>query len=427
MRYRSFVALTTLALALVAGCAHRPRLPDAPNLYRESAASNYQSVPEPLRTRRTAVLYATDRRRESADGALSYGSERSHEIDFGLATVAMGEDSTWETLVNASQSGQRSTPFYMELLNIEVRGQSPPRRGVIMQGEGWIEDPQFVRETQEAAAQFHALLEEQLSLTPRKDVFVFVHGYNNKFESAAYRAAQIWHFVGREGVPAMFTWPASSGGLLRGYTQDRESGEFAVSHLKAFLRNIASSPQVRKIHLIAHSRGTDVLVTALKELHVEYRGGGRSTRGELKLGQVVLAAPDMDLDVFIEKLAAERLALAPEQLTLYVSRGDKAIGVAEWLFRSRQRIGRVGVEDLDPQTAAVMEHHPTTSVVNVTARTQGSGHDYFLTSPAALSDLILVLRDGRRPGAEHGRPLIDGDAGFWELRDGYPHSGEPSR
>jgi hypothetical protein len=34
--------------------------------------------------------------------------------------------------------------------------------------------------------------------------------------------------------------------------------------------------------------------------------------------------------------------------------------------------------------------------------------------------LILVLRDHRRPGAPHGRPLYDNPEGFWELRDGYP-------
>ena len=35
--------------------------------------------------------------------------------------------------------------------------------------------------------------------------------------------AELWHFLGRQGVPILYTWPAGFGGL-RGYTRDRESG-----------------------------------------------------------------------------------------------------------------------------------------------------------------------------------------------------------
>ncbi len=51
------------------------------------------------------------------------------------------------------------------------------------------------------------------------------------------------------------------------------------------------------------------------------------------------------------------------------------------------------------------------------------GHSYFYGSPAVSSDLLLVLRDGRKPGAEYGRPLKRQADGFWRLERDYPTSG----
>ena len=46
-------------------------------------------------------------------------------------------------------------------------------------------------------------------------------------------------------------------------------------------------------------------------------------------------------------------------------------------------------------------------------------HSYVFSNPAVLSDLILVLRDGRPPGATYGRPLNQPAEGIWELTDAY--------
>ena len=102
--------------------------------------------------------------------------------------------------------------------------------------------------------------------------------------------AQLWHFMGRVGVPVVYTWPAGHPGLLRGYQYDRESGEFTVFHLRQALELLADCPDVEKIHIIAHSRGTDIAMSALRELHIGARAAGLDTRERYKLGTVVLAA-----------------------------------------------------------------------------------------------------------------------------------------
>jgi hypothetical protein len=60
------------------------------------------------------------------------------------------------------------------------------------------------------------------------------------------------------------------------------------------------------------------------------------------------------------------------------------------------------------------------NVIDVLADTGFLGHSYFHENPATSSDVILVLRDNRGPGAENGRPLLKQQEGFWEIKDGYP-------
>ncbi len=235
--------------------------------------------------------------------------------------------------------------------------------------------------------------------------------------------AQLWHFLGREGVPIAYTWPAGRGGMLRGYTYDRESGEFTVLHLRRFLQGLAACPEIEKLHLIGHSRGTDVVMTALRELNLEYKAAGLDTRQELKLGNIVLAAPDLDWEVAMQRIGAERLFAIPEQFVIYLSQDDKAIGISGWLFDSVRRIGDLLESDLSEGQRKALERMPQLQVVDVKVRSDFLGHGYFISNPSVLSDLILVLRNNYAPGAENGRPLIQREGGFWELRDGYPTSG----
>jgi hypothetical protein len=55
------------------------------------------------------------------------------------------------------------------------------------------------------------------------------------------------------------------------------------------------------------------------------------------------------------------------------------------------------------------------------------GHGYFYSDPATSSDLILVMRDRRRPGAAHGRPLTPVDINIWALDEGYPGHNLPRK
>lgn len=72
---------------------------------------------------------------------------------------------------------------------------------------------------------------------------------------------------------------------------------------------------MEKIHLASHSRGTDVLMTALRELIIEYRATGVDLRRRLKVDNVLLLAADIDLEAAVSSdiLALLRFGDAPGQ------------------------------------------------------------------------------------------------------------------
>ena len=210
---------------------------------------------------------------------------------------------------------------------------------------------------------------------------------------------------------------------MRGYNADRESGEFTIFHFKQFLRTVASCPEVETVNIIAHSRGTDVALTSLRELHLLLQGQGKDTAEALKLRQVVVAAPDIDFEVFQQRFGQERVFNATEYFTLYLSETDRALGLATWLFDSVKRVGKVDESDLTAgQQEALMAVSTMSVVQDRMKRNDLLGHSYFIMDPAINSDLILLLRDGLRPGAENGRPLKRDGGGFWILSDpDYPN------
>ena len=101
--------------------------------------------------------------------------------------------------------------------------------------------------------------------------------------------------------------------------------------------------------------------------------------------------------------------------------GDKAIGIAEWLFASpRGRVGTLGIGDLTEEEIRRMKVNAArVTVVNFEGESTGYGHDYFRTNPAVSSDLVLKIRYGLKPG-EAGRPLEYIGLNFWRVPEGYP-------
>ncbi len=393
-----------------------------PSLYSDETAPLFGELDPELTSTEVELIYVTDRAPEKDEvGNLYYGFNRSNSLAVGTTVVNLGQNVTWDELVAASLTQTRFGKFELRTVSISEFARLPPTPIPYQVIEGKVvEDPEVVAEQEAGLARLRSEILRRLALTPRKDVFIYIHGYHNTFEDAAFALAELWHFLGREGLPIIYTWPAGYPGLF-GYTYDRESSEFTVFHLKQVIKWLAEQPEIENIHLIAHSRGTDVTLSAFRELIIWARGAGFNARERLKIANVVIAAPDLDLQVISQRIAAERLGLEVDQATLYSSPNDQAIGIAETLFASpRGRLGTLSIGELtEEETARMKVSSDRLTIVNFEGESTGYGHDYFRTNPAVSSDIVLMLRYGFKPG-EAGRPLDHIGLNFWRVPPGYP-------
>jgi esterase/lipase superfamily enzyme len=157
---------------------------------------------------------------------------------------------------------------------------------------------------------------------------VFVHGYKTSFDSAVYRMTQIVHDTGFTGTPVLFSW--ASGGKVIDYVYDNNSATAARDALEATLRLIAKD--ARRVDVLAHSMGNWVTMEALRQLAI----AGDPTLGG-KLGDVVLASPDIDIDVFKAQMA--RYGRPKEPFIILLSDDDKALSISKRIAGDRPRVG----------------------------------------------------------------------------------------
>jgi esterase/lipase superfamily enzyme len=161
-----------------------------------------------------------------------------------------------------------------------------------------------------------------------RDILLYVHGFNTGYDEARFRLAQIVQDGRFGGVPVLYTWPASDN--LLGYESARENATAARDGLETVLRDLSQLPDVGQIHILAHSLGTYVTMEALREMAI---AGSPDLNG--KLGNVMLAAPDIDLSVFREQIRH----LDASHISVLISSKDRALSLSSWLAGERPRLG----------------------------------------------------------------------------------------
>ena len=420
------IALAAVFATVVqSGCATYSMMP-TPALYiGERARPLFTVIDADRRTPPLDLFYVTDRvRATNHDNAQPYTSDRARHLAFGSTVVEFGQGISWDTLVAQSVSPQRSVAIDLKLGSTTELGRFPDIPYEIERTPaGLSRTPAVIAAHEAAKSAFQAELERRLDRAPRKEVVVFVHGFANTFEDAVLTTGELCHFLGREFVCMVFTWPAGgTKGVFFGYDVDRESAEFAVEDLKKTIRMIAETSGVQKIHLLAHSRGTDLLATAVSDLSVEAYVSRSNIARKFKIGNIALMAPDLDFDVAFSKIwkivsdpdlpygdapRPDVVVPSPEfHITVYVSPNDKALATSGWLFGSLVRIGRVDVSMVRPEGMAQARVLSGFDVIQVTERNCFICHSYFVSNPRVSADLIAMLRYGLKPN-EPGRPLIE--------------------
>lgn len=164
------------------------------------------------------------------------------------------------------------------------------------------------------------------------EVIVFVHGYNTAYQEAVFRAAQMKHDNGFPEAVVSFAWPSKNSMLE--YLTDREASTFSRDYFENVLNDLARTPGVRRINIIAHSMGSWLTMETLRQAKI--RGNSAFLP---KLAEVVLASPDIDVYVFGTQL--DVLGRRDPPITVAISDDDQALSFSQWLTGDVPRVGNI--------------------------------------------------------------------------------------
>jgi esterase/lipase superfamily enzyme len=252
-------------------------------------------------------------------------------------------------------------------------------------------------------AQAKANFNARVARKPGRKVLVFIHGFNTRFEEAVYRLAQLVHDAHVDVEPVLFTWP--SGGSVIDYVYDRDSAMYSRDALEVLLQALANNPNVGSISILAHSMGNYLAIEALRQMSIRDRGLPS------KIRDVMLASPDIDVDVFRRQIASIDAKPRTTQFTLFISRDDRALGLSSFLARTSTRLGA-----LDP------EKEPYSSIleqarVKVVDLTNVASNDATNHSKFASGEVVTAIGDR----LAQGQTLTDAKQGLVESLGGFTH------
>lgn len=230
-------------------------------------------------------------------------------------------------------------------------------------------------------------------MTKSRRVMVFVHGFNNTFEDSVYRFAQIVHDSGADVAPVIFTWPSRAS--VFDYNYDKESTNYSRDALEQVLRAIAREPEVKDITVMAHSMGSWLTVEALRQMAI------RDGRVNAKITDVILASPDLDVDVFGKQFLA--MGENHPRFTLFTSRDDRALSLSRRISGNIDRLGQID-PSVEPYRSGLEKAGIT--VIDLTQLKAGDrlNHGKFAASP----EVVQLI--GKRLVA--GQTITDSEVGL---------------
>jgi esterase/lipase superfamily enzyme len=347
---RSWRLLALLLAPLLTACAGRP----GPELLSPTQAS----IPG---ARMTTVYVATTRARQSPDGNV-FTNGHSRELNYAAFRI--------------------SVPPNHSAGNVELPASAAPSDPAV--SFSTVQQEVLDRPT------FEKLIASRNGPRTARQTCVFVHGFNTNFQEALFRLAQMAADLDVDGTPVLFAWPSEA--RLTGYVADKDAVTASRDQLAEVLTMLARD-STTEVTVIAHSMGAWLTVEALRQLRLAHKDAVISRL------RVVLAAPDIDVDVFRTQMAVIGPLSPP--LTVLVSRDDIALSVSSFLAHERPRLGMVNVDDPRVQEAAVKARLEIVDVSSVNAPDR-LHHDRFASLAALYPRLAAADASGaglRRAGA----------------------------
>ena len=268
-------------------------------------------------------------------------------------------------------------------------------------------------------AEFVEKLRGYVDRSPRRSLFIMVHGFGERFTLALRRTAFFASVLDANTPVLVFDWPADQRGMLRGYREARRVATASASELAKTLEIILREVEPDNLAILGNSLGAQVVVDAFSVLYAdpEFSDAG------IEFSQVILTAPDVDQARFNQQFREEIVALA-DHLTVYVSSNDRALIVSRLLAGET----RAGESTLEPDQFAeavrlaelVEPGDDLITLVDVTPvnRTRNF-HNFYVESPEFFDDLYVRLARGDASANRRIHRVVTPDsATYWVLTRG---------
>src|SRR5262249_57794412 len=139
------------------------------------------------------VFYGTDRARKDEPKRLIYTSERARRLELGQALV---------TVPKTHQVPNIERPFAIRIPYFQVtiyEGAEDPKNHFTVKEMTVLTADQFLAKARERVNGSRAFKDQAV---------VFVHGYNNPFDYALYRTAQMAYDLKFDGHAFLYSWPS---------------------------------------------------------------------------------------------------------------------------------------------------------------------------------------------------------------------------
>lgn len=341
---RGLQTLCAVAVVLLSACAPRP------------GGETLTVVPEAEAAHSLAITVASTRGRDPQTG--NYTDARARALNYERFTIAIPPDHEASKIEWPNEKPDPSRSF-------AVTARDPlPGLDIHRSGRG------------------------------RQDVVVFVHGYNQTFPESLFRLAQVTADGHLPEQPILFAWP--SAGTVVGYVADKDAALYSRDELAAMLGTLAADPDVGEITLFGHSMGGWLVVEALRQLRLSGQD-----RVIARLSDVVLAAPDIDVDVFRKQV--EVIGPLDPPMAILVAPDDRALRISAGLAGARPRIGRTNAST--PAVQALAKRYGVLLVdISAIGAVDGTHHNRF----ASLVQLMPERRDGlAQARAQVGAFILD--------------------
>ena len=258
---------------------------------------------------RVPILIATTRQRSDSDPGEMFNTDRAHTISYARIAVSIPPD-------DSRKIGDIQWP---------ASPPGDPHRDFVTVSAEYLDKPGF-----------STALATVSKTTRRSKAMVFVHGFNNRFDDAAYRLAQIVQDSKAPVIPVLFSWPSRGVVSLSAYNYDRESAIQSRQSLEEVLDTVALSPSIKEVTLVCHSMGCQLTMEALRSRSMHAGKIGAKVRN------VLLVAPDVDFNVFHEQMQA--IGSNRTRFTLFLSQDDHALKISKSIWGGATRLGDINPE-----------------------------------------------------------------------------------